>query len=224
MVNLGNDWDNILTDEFQKEYYLKLRKFLINEYKTKTIYPNMYDIFAALKLTSYKDCKVFLLGQDPYHGPNQAHGLAFSVNLGTKSPPSLVNIYQEIKNEYGYPIPNNGYLVPWTKQGVLLLNTALTVRKSQPNSHSNIGWEIFTDNIIKKLNEREDPVIFLLWGANARKKIEFIDRNRHFILEAPHPSPYSADRGFFGCNHFRKVNEILKNLGNEEINWKIEDV
>ena len=224
MVIIGNDWDDLLKEEFQKDYYLKLRKFLINEYKTKTIYPNMHDIYCALKLTSYKDCKILILGQDPYHAPSQAHGLAFSVSPGIKSPPSLVNIYQELKNEYGYPIPNNGYLTPWAHQGILLLNTALTVRKSEPNSHSNVGWEIFTDNIIKKLNERDEPVIFLLWGANARKKTEFINKNKHYILEAPHPSPYSADRGFFGCNHFKKVNEILNNLGKTEINWKIEDI
>lgn len=224
MVKLGNDWDNILADEFEKEYYQKLRKFLIEEYKTNTIYPDMNNIYSALKLTSYKDCKVLLLGQDPYHGPNQAHGLAFSVNPGIKSPPSLVNMYKELKDEYGYEIPNNGYLVPWATQGVLLLNTALTVRRGEPNSHANIGWEIFTDHIIKKLNERSDPVIFILWGANARKKVEFIDKNKHFILEAPHPSPFSANKGFFGCNHFKEVNNILKKLDKKEINWKIENI
>lgn len=224
MVKLGNDWDNILADEFEKEYYQKLRKFLIEEYKTNTIYPDMNNIYSALKLTSYKDCKVLLLGQDPYHGPNQAHGLAFSVNPGIKSPPSLVNMYKELKDEYGYEIPNNGYLIPWATQGVLLLNTALTVRRGEPNSHANIGWEIFTDHIIKKLNERSDPVIFILWGANARKKVEFIDKNKHFILEAPHPSPFSANKGFFGCNHFKEVNNILKKLDKKEINWKIENI
>ncbi|MGF6907472.1 uracil-DNA glycosylase [Fusobacterium sp. PH5-44] len=224
MVKLGNDWDNILLNEFEKEYYQNLRKFLIEEYKKNTVYPHMDNIFSALKLTSYKDCKVLLLGQDPYHGPNQAHGLAFSVNPEIKSPPSLVNMYKELKAEYGYDIPNNGYLVPWATQGVLLLNTALTVRKGEPNSHANIGWELFTDNIIKKLNERIEPVIFILWGANARKKVEFINRNKHFILEAPHPSPFSANKGFFGCNHFKEVNNILKKLGKEEINWKIENI
>ena len=224
MVKLGNDWDSILADEFEKEYYQKLRKFLIEEYKTSTIYPDMNNIFSALKLTSYKDCKVLLLGQDPYHGPNQAHGLAFSVNPGIKSPPSLVNMYKELRDEYGYDIPNNGYLIPWATQGVLLLNTALTVRRGEPNSHANVGWEIFTDHIIKKLNERTEPVIFILWGANARKKLEFIDKNKHFVLEAPHPSPFSANKGFFGCNHFKEVNNILKKLEKEEINWKIENI
>lgn len=170
MVNLGNDWDEILKNEFTKEYYQKLRKFLITEYKTEIIYPKMENIFSALKLTSYKDCKVLILGQDPYHGPNQAHGLAFSVNIGIKTPPSLQNMYKELRDELGLYVPNNGYLVPWAEQGILLLNTALTVRAGAANSHSKIGWEIFTDNIIKYLNDREDPVIFVLWGGNARKK------------------------------------------------------
>ena len=224
MVHLGDDWDEILKEEFSKEYYQKLRKILISEYKTQIIYPKMEDIFSALKLTSYKDTKVLILGQDPYHGPNQAHGLAFSVNLGIKTPPSLLNMYKELQNEYGYKIPNNGYLVPWAKQGVLLLNTALTVRDGQANSHAKIGWEIFTDNIIKYLNERKDPVIFVLWGNNARKKKEFITNKQHFILEAAHPSPLSASRGFFGCGHFKKINNILSQLGKNPINWKIDDV
>ena len=221
MVNLGNDWDEILKDEFSKEYYKHLRQILIKEYKTQIIYPKMENIFSALKLTSYKDTKVLILGQDPYHGPNQAHGLAFSVNPVIKTPPSLLNMYQEIKAEYGYDIPNNGYLIPWAKQGILLLNTALTVRDGQANSHAKIGWEIFTDNIIHYLNKREDPVIFVLWGNNARKKKDFIDKSRHYILEAAHPSPLSASRGFFGCGHFRKINEILSKLGKTEINWEI---
>ena len=184
----------------------------------------MENIFSALKLTSYKDCKVLILGQDPYHGPNQAHGLAFSVNIGIKTPPSLQNMYKELRDELGLYVPNNGYLVPWAEQGILLLNTALTVRAGAANSHSKIGWEIFTDNIIKYLNDREDPVIFVLWGGNARKKKSFINTDKHYILEAAHPSPLSAHNGFFGCGHFKKINEILSNLGKKEINWQIENV
>lgn len=224
MVNLNNDWDEILKDEFEKEYYQKLRKFLITEYKSETIYPKMENIFSALKLTSYKDCKVLILGQDPYHGLNQAHGLAFSVNIGIKTPPSLQNMYKELRDELGLYVPNNGYLVPWAEQGILLLNTALTVRAGAANSHSKVGWEIFTDSIIKYLNDREDPVIFVLWGGNARKKKAFINTDRHYILEAAHPSPLSAHNGFFGCGHFKKINEILSSLGKKEINWQIENV
>jgi uracil-DNA glycosylase len=224
MINFDNDWDEILKNEFEKDYYKKMREFLISEYRSHTVYPDMNNIFTALKYTSYSDCKILLLGQDPYHGPKQAHGLAFSVNIGIKSPPSLQNMYKELQSEYGYKIPNNGYLTSWSKHGVLLLNTSLTVRESEPNSHSDIGWEKFTDNIIKLLNDREAPVIFVLWGANARKKVEFINKNRHYILEAPHPSPFSANKGFFGCGHFKAANEILKSLGKSEINWEIKDV
>lgn len=221
MVHLDNDWDEILKDEFKKEYYLKLREFLKAEYRSREIFPNMYDIFNALKLTSYKDTKVLILGQDPYHDIGQAHGLAFSVKPGIKIPPSLLNIYKEIKNEYGYDMPSSGYLESWSKQGVLLLNTVLTVRAHQANSHKNMGWEIFTDEIIKILNRREDPIIFVLWGANARSKKQFIDTRRHFVLEAPHPSPLSAHRGFFGCNHFKKINDILGSLGKDAIDWRV---
>ncbi len=224
MITFGNDWDEILKDEFEKEYYKKLRKFLIKEYKTRVIYPKMENIFSALKLTSYKDTKVLILGQDPYHGPNQAHGLAFSVNPGIKIPPSLLNMYKELKAELGLEIPNNGYLIPWTEQGVLLLNTVLTVRAGEANSHFGMGWEIFTDNVIKHLNDREDPVIFVLWGNNARKKKSYITNKQHFILEGPHPSPLSASRGFFGCDHFKKINEILRNIGKKEIDWQIKSV
>lgn len=224
MVKLNNDWDELLKDEFKKEYYLNLREFLKREYTTRVIYPNMYNIFEALKHTSFKDTKVLILGQDPYHGENQAHGLAFSVQKGVKIPPSLLNIYKELKNDLGCYIPNNGYLIPWSDQGVLLLNTALTVRAHEANSHKNIGWEIFTDDVIKLLNTREDPVIFVLWGANARRKKEFIDISRHYVLEAPHPSPLSASRGFFGCKHFSKINQILKDLGKEPIDWQIPNI
>ena len=221
MVNIGNDWDEILKDEFEKEYYKKMRKFLINEYKTKIIYPKPEEIFTAFKLTSYKDCKIILLGQDPYHGENQAHGLAFSVKEGIKLPPSLRNMYREINNEYGNEMSKNGHLVPWAKQGILLLNTALTVIAENANSHSKIGWEIFTDNIIEILNKREESLIFILWGSNARSKKRLIDTKKHYILEGVHPSPLSANRGFFGCGHFKKANEILKELGKKEIDWRI---
>lgn len=197
MVNLGNDWDELLKEEFEKDYYLNLRKFLIEEYKTRQIFPNMHNIYEALKHTSYKDTKVLILGQDPYHGDNQAHGLAFSVQPQVKTPPSLLNMYKELKDDLGCFIPNNGYLMPWADQGVLLLNTALTVRAHEANSHKNKGWEIFTDRVISILSEREDPVIFVLWGSNARKKVELIDTSKHYILEAPHPSPLSASKGFW---------------------------
>lgn len=224
MVKLDNDWEELLKDEFKKEYYLKLREFLKEEYSTKIIYPNMYNIFEALKHTSYKDTKVLILGQDPYHGENQAHGLAFSVQPNVAIPPSLLNIYKELKNDIGCFIPNNGYLIPWADQGILLLNTALTVRAHEANSHKGRGWEIFTDKIIELLNDREDPVIFVLWGANARKKKELINSNIHYVLEAPHPSPLSASRGFFGCKHFSKINEILTDLGKTPIDWQINNI
>lgn len=224
MVHLDNDWDVILEKEFKKEYYLNLREFLKYEYKNFEIFPNMYDIFNALKLTSYKDTKVLILGQDPYHDVGQAHGLAFSVKTGIKIPPSLLNMYKEIQDEYGFDIPNNGYLDSWAKQGVLLLNTALTVRAHQANSHKGKGWEIFTDSVISYLNMRDEPVIFVLWGSNARSKKSLINTSKHYILEAPHPSPLSAHRGFFGCGHFKKVNEILAKMNKETINWKIENI
>lgn len=224
MIRLNNDWDELLKDEFNKEYYLKLRDFLKAEYSTKTIFPNMYNIFDALKHTSYKDTKVLILGQDPYHGQNQAHGLAFSVQPDVAIPPSLLNMYKELNSDLGCFIPDNGYLIPWADQGVLLLNTALTVRAHEANSHKDKGWEIFTDKIIQLLNDRKDPVIFVLWGANARKKKAFIDSSRHYILEAPHPSPLSAHRGFFGCKHFSKINEILNSVGKDPINWQIPNI
>ena len=224
MVKLNNDWDDLLSDEFKKEYYLHLREFLKEEYSKKVIYPNPNDIFNALKYTSYKNTKVLILGQDPYHGENQAHGFAFSVKKGIKTPPSLLNIYKEINKELGCYIPNNGYLISWADQGVLLLNTVLTVREHEANSHKDKGWEVFTDKIIELLNERKDPVIFVLWGANARSKKRIITNKSHYILEAPHPSPLSAHRGFFGCNHFIKINEILLKLNKDPINWQIDNI
>lgn len=224
MVKLGNDWDYLLSEEFKKEYYLNLREFLKEEYSKKVIYPNPNDIFNALKHTSYKNTKVLILGQDPYHGENQAHGFAFSVQKGIKTPPSLLNIYKELNSELGCYVPNNGYLIPWANQGVLLLNTVLTVRAHEANSHKDKGWEIFTDRVIEILNERKDPVIFVLWGSNARSKKKIITNKSHYILEAPHPSPLSAHRGFFGCNHFIKINKILLELNKEPINWQIDNI
>lgn len=220
MIKFNNDWDCLLSAEFNKPYYLNLRKFLINEYKDYLIFPAMDYIFTALKLTACKDTKVVIIGQDPYHNPNQAHGLAFSVIKDTPLPPSLQNIYQEIENEFGFTMSSCGDLTKWAKQGVLLLNNVLTVRMNIANSHKNQGWEIFTDRIISLLNEQSTPLIFLLWGKQQISKEVLITNPHHYILKAPHPSPLSAYRGFFGCNHFIKTNQILKNLGKEEIDWQ----
>jgi uracil-DNA glycosylase len=221
LISFNNDWDGLLQEEFQKEYYLQLRQFLIKEYKTKTIYPDKYAIFEALKLTAYQDVKVAIIGQDPYHGENQAHGLAFSVQKGVAIPPSLVNIFKELVNDLNCYMPNNGYLVPWAKQGVLLLNTSLTVVANVANSHRNKGWEIFTDEIIKLLNKKETPMVFLLWGNNARAKAKYLTNKRHLILCSVHPSPLSANRGFFGCKHFSKANQFLQETGQTAIDWQI---
>lgn len=221
MVQFNNSWDILLKDEFQKPYYLNLRKFLVQEYKSQTIYPNMNDIFNALKYTDYKDVKVVILGQDPYHQPNQAHGLCFSVKKGVNPPPSLQNMYKEIYAEYGYPIPQHGELTYWAEQGVLMMNTVLTVRESQPNSHKGMGWEIFTDNVISLLNLRPEPMVFLLWGANARAKKKIITNPNHLVLESAHPSPLSAYNGFFGNGHFKKANNFLKQNKMTEIDWQI---
>ena len=211
------NWEDILKDEYNKEYFLNLKKFLEQEYGKYTVFPKKSDIFKSLKLTEYEDTRVVILGQDPYHEDNQANGLAFSVNDGIKLPPSLVNIYKEIESEYQCKVNRRGNLEYLARQGVLLLNTVLTVRAHNANSHKDMGWEIFTDKIIEKLNEREDPVIFVLWGNNAIKKEKLINKGRHYVLTAAHPSPLSAYRGFFGCNHFKKINEILRYLNKEEI-------
>ncbi len=224
MVNIGNDWDVILKNVFESETYLNLRRFLVDEYSSRIVYPDMYDIFNALKATSLKDTKIVILGQDPYHNPGEAHGMCFSVKPGVKIPPSLLNIYKELNQDLGTYIPNNGYLVDWAKQGVLLLNTVLTVRKNSPLSHKGQGWEYVTDAVIKALNEREDPVIFLLWGAPARVKKALITNSRHVILETVHPSPLSAYNGFFGCRHFSKANLLLKKMGKEPIDWQIKNI
>ena len=222
MVHIGNEWDEILKGEFEKEYYLKLRQFLKSEYSSHTIYPDMYDIFCALKITSYSDVKVVILGQDPYHEPGQAHGLCFSVKKGVVPPPSLKNIYKEIKDELGIEVPDHGELTKWAEQGVLLLNTVLTVRRGQANSHKNKGWEIFTDTIIKKINERKDPVVFLLWGGNAKQKQSLITNPAHKIFTSVHPSPLSAYGGFFGCGHFKGTNEFLESMGKSPIDWRVD--
>ena len=218
-----NDWNDLLSDEFQKDYYLQLRQFLIQEYRTKHIYPDMYSIFNALHYTAYKDVKVVILGQDPYHGPKQAHGLSFSVQPGVEPPPSLQNIYKELQADLGCYIPNNGYLRKWADQGVLLLNTVLTVIAGQANSHRKQGWEQFTDRIITLLNEREDPVVFILWGSPAQAKRTLITNSRHHIIASPHPSPLSAHRGFFNSKPFSRTNAFLKKIGKEPIDWQIEN-
>lgn len=221
MVHLGNEWDGLLADEFRQPYYLNLREFLKREYRTRTIYPDMYDIFEALKLASYSDIKVVILGQDPYHGPGQAHGLAFSVKPGVAIPPSLVNIFKELQDDLGCYMPNNGCLTPWARQGVLLLNTCLTVRAGQAGSHRGKGWEQFTDSIIRRLNERPEPIVYMLWGNPAKAKRRLLTNGRHLVLTAAHPSPLSAHRGFFGCRHFSKANAFLRARGMGEIDWQI---
>ena len=221
MVNIGNDWDAILADEWQKPYYKNLREFLKQEYSTKTVYPDMHYIFNALKYTSFKDTKVVILGQDPYHGAGQAHGLCFSVKRGIEPPPSLKNIYKELHDDIGFEIPPHGELTAWAKQGVLMLNTVLTVRAGSPNSHKGVGWEQFTDRIILEIDKKTTPVVFLLWGANARKKAEIIKNPIHQKLITVHPSPLSAYNGFFGCKHFSKTNEILISSGQTPIDWSL---
>ena len=219
MVHIGNDWDEILADEWSKPYYQSLRQFLKAEYSTQRIYPHMNDIFNALKYTSFENTKVVIIGQDPYHGAGQAHGLCFSVKQGVMFPPSLRNIFKELQSDIGKPIPSHGELTEWAKQGVLLLNNVLTVREGQPMSHAKMGWEIFTDRVISELNRKEEPIVFLLWGAHAQKKAEIITNPRHYKLMTVHPSPLSASRGFFGCRHFSKANEILRQNGLAEIEW-----
>lgn len=220
MVEFNNDWDDLLKDEFKKDYFIKLRKFLEDEASIGTILPPKEEIFTAFKLTAYKDVKVVILGQDPYHGVGQSHGLAFSVKPGVKVPPSLRNIFKELEASTDFKTPNNGYLIEWAEQGVLSFNTVLTVREANANSHRRKGWENFTDQVIKHLNDREDPIIFMLWGNNAKDKIKMITSSNHHILTAVHPSPLSASRGFFGCNHFNKANEILLKEEKEPIKWQ----
>ena len=219
MINLENDWDELLKSDFESPYYLKLREFLKAEYSTRRIYPPMQDIYNALRYTSYQNTRVVILGQDPYHGQGQAHGLCFSVKKGVALPPSLKNIFKELNAEYNVPAPAIGELTGWARQGVLLLNTTLTVREGHPQSHKGQGWEILTDRIISLLNDKDAPVVFILWGSNARAKKALITNKSHLILEAAHPSPLSAFNGFFGCNHFADANSFLRRTGQVEINW-----
>lgn len=218
---INNSWQDILADEFQKPYYQDLREFLKQEYATQKIHPDMYHMFEALQITPYEKVKIVILGQDPYHGPNQAHGLSFSVQPGVKVPPSLQNIYKELQNDLGISPVNHGYLVPWAEQGVLLLNTVLTVRQGQAYSHQGKGWEQLTDKVIEKLNERQDPVVFILWGKPAQKKISMIDTSKHVIIKSVHPSPLSAHRGFFGSKPFSQANNALVALGKTPIDWQL---
>ena len=219
MVSLGNTWDSLIGDEFEKEYYLRLREFLKNEYANPAfpVYPDMHDIFNALKITDYHAVKAVIIGQDPYHGPSQAHGLSFSVRDGIAPPPSLVNIFKELNADLGIPIPKSGNLTKWAENGVLLLNTVLTVRGGAATSHRGKGWEQFTDKVIEILNMREEPIVFLLWGGFAKSKAALITNPNHHILTAAHPSPLSAYNGFFGCKHFSKANALLK----EPIDWTL---
>ena len=221
MVKLGNDWDEILKDEWEKSYYKKLRAFLKEEYSHFKVYPDMHDIFNALKCSSFENTRVVIIGQDPYHGAGQAHGMCFSVKRGVEPPPSLKNIFKELEADVGFKYTGHGELAAWAKQGVLLLNTVLTVREGSPNSHKGSGWETFTDRVISELDKKAAPVVFLLWGANARKKAELIKNPIHKKLVSVHPSPLSAYGGFFGCRHFSKCNEILTASGLDPVDWQI---
>lgn len=223
MVKFDNEWDILLRGEFEKPYYVTLRSFLVEQYTGYTVFPDMYDIFNALKYTTYSNVKVVIIGQDPYHEEGQAHGLSFSVKKGVQIPPSLLNIYKELHDDIGFTIPSHGYLESWAKNGVLLLNNVLTVRKGEANSHRGCGWETFTDEVIKILNNHQKPIVFMLWGSNAQEKGKLITNPRHLILKAPHPSPLSAYRGFFGCKHFSQANEFLRQTGQTPIDWTIED-
>lgn len=224
MAAIDNDWLEPLSEEFKKPYYSKLYKTVKHEYETRTVFPAPNDIFNAYSYTELSNVKVVILGQDPYHDVGQAHGLCFSVKPGVTIPPSLENIYKELHEDLGLAIPNNGYLEKWARQGVLLLNTVLTVRAHEANSHHGIGWEQFTDATIKILNKQDRPIVFMLWGRPAQSKICMLDNPNHLILKAPHPSPLSAYRGFFGCRHFSQANEFLSSHGIEPIDWQIDDI
>lgn len=219
---IGNKWDELLAEEYKKEYFEKLMDFVKEEYKTKTIYPKQNEVFNAFRYTDFDNVKVVILGQDPYHGPNQAEGLSFSVSNDVVKQPSLQNIFKELESDLAIPFPKLNSLKPWAKEGVLLLNAVLTVEAHKPTSHKDKGWEIFTDNVIKKINEKEIPVVFILWGSYARKKKTLITNKKHLVIESPHPSPFSAYNGFFGSKPFSKTNEFLKQNGLKEVNWKVE--
>lgn len=221
---IKNTWYPWLKEEWNAPYFKQLADFVHEQYETKTIYPPKARVFSAFENCDYPDIKVVILGQDPYHEPGQAHGMAFSVNPGVAIPPSLLNMYKELQEELGCSIPNNGYLMPWAKQGVFLLNTVLTVERGRANSHAGRGWETFTDHVIMHINEKEDPVVFLLWGRNARNKASLIDHKKHLVLEAAHPSPLSAYNGFFGCNHFIQANHFLSEHGKTPIDWQIQNL
>lgn len=218
-VKIAISWKSQLAEEFQKPYFEQLTGFVKSEYQSHVVYPPGKEIFRAFEECDFSNVKVVILGQDPYHGPGQANGLCFSVHDGVRVPPSLVNIFKEIKADLGKAIPTSGELERWAEQGVLLLNATLTVRAGSPGSHQNKGWETFTDAVIKKVSDDKQNVVFLLWGAYAQKKGEIIDRNKHLVLMSAHPSPFSADRGFFGCKHFSKANAYLKSKGLKEIEW-----
>ena len=217
-------WRAVVGDETEKPYFAALREFVAEERRTHPVYPPEGEEFTALELTPYDQVRVVILGQDPYHGPGQAHGLAFSVRPGVRPPPSLRNIFKELRDDLGCRIPDNGFLVPWAEQGVLLLNTVLTVREAAPNSHKGRGWEKFTDAVISRVGHRDDEVVFVLWGAPAGKKTELIDTERHTIVQSVHPSPLSAKRGFFGSRPFSQVNDALRRAGKPEIDWQIPDL
>lgn len=219
---IGNNWDSLLKEEFNKEYFKALLEFIKNEYKEKTVYPKQTEVFNAFRYTDFDNLKVVILGQDPYHGPNQAEGLSFSVSDEVIKPPSLKNIFKELESDLGIPFPVKNSLKPWAKEGVLLLNAVLTVEEHTPTSHKDKGWEIFTDNVISIINKKETPVVFILWGSYARNKKDLITNPIHYIIESPHPSPFSARTGFFGSKPFSKTNEFLKKQGIEEVNWNIE--
>jgi uracil-DNA glycosylase len=221
MVKLKNDWAELLAGQFEEPYYQNLRSFLKTEYSTRRIYPDMYDIFNAFHYTAYKDVKAVILGQDPYHGAGQAHGLCFSVKKGVAPPPSLLNIFKELQSDLGVPPASHGELTKWAESGVMLLNATLTVREGAANSHRNKGWEIFTDYAIGLLNKREEPIVFILWGRDARAKAALIDSDRHLILQSAHPSPLSAHYGFFGNGHFSKTNGYLVSAGREPVDWSL---
>lgn len=221
MVNIGNDWDQVLAPLFAGENYQKIREFLKKEYFSRTCYPDMHDIFNAFRLTPYGEVKAVIMGQDPYHGPGQAHGLAFSVKRGVEKPPSLVNIFKELNSDLGVQMPKDGCLEGWAKEGVLLLNSVLTVRAGQANSHKDCGWQQFTDDVIRILNKREKPIVFILWGANARSKKALIDTKKHHVIESAHPSPLSAYNGFFGSKPFSRTNAYLVSDGEKPIDWRL---
>ena len=223
MVDFGNDWNDVMSGEFDKPYYRQLRSFLKNEYMTKTVFPDMHCIFNAQKFTPYSRVRAVILGQDPYHGRGQAHGLCFSVQRGTEMPPSLVNIFRELNSDTGCPVPDCGDLTGWAKSGVLLLNSVLTVLEGRAGSHSGKGWETYTDEVIRKVNEKDSPVVFLLWGNYAKKKSSLVTNSRHLVLTAAHPSPLSAYNGFFGCRHFSAANRFLESHGEEPINWDLSE-